>query len=66
MPKTHANTARIGGPGAIHEGRRHPEKSDPRRQHPAARKGPARSGVSGGGGEPDTHHTHDPAGKAGR
>jgi hypothetical protein len=58
-------TERIGGPGASHENRRHPEKSRPRGAHPAETKSTKHSGVSGGGGEPDRHHSHDPRGKAG-
>jgi hypothetical protein len=65
MPEKHKDTARIGGPGASHENRKHPEKSDPRGEHPKATKSTRHSGVSGGGGEPDSHHSHDPAGKAG-
>ncbi len=56
---------RIGGPGASHENRRHPEKSRPRGKQPEAGKSTRHSGVSGGGGEPDRRHSHDPAGKAG-
>lgn len=65
MPEKHPNAERLGGPGASHENRRHPEKSQPRGPHPADGKSTQHSGVSGGGGEPDRHHTHDPAGKAG-
>ena len=50
MPDKHPNTERIGGPGT----------------HPSETKGAKYSGKSGGGGEPDSHHTHDPAGKAGK
>src|SRR5438105_13557748 len=65
MPKKHPNTERIGGPGASHENRRHPEQSQPRGNKPADTKSWRHSGVSGGGGEHDPHHTHDPKGKAG-
>jgi len=50
-------TIRQGGPGASHENAKVPLKvekppaDDGRRQH---------SNVSGGGGERDKHHTHDP------
>ena len=53
---------RQGGPGASHEDAKAPlriEKppaDDPRRGH---------SAVSGGGGERDSHHTHDPEKKGG-
>ena len=63
MPRKHPNAARIGGPGASHENRRAPKKSQPRGPHPLRRKSTRNSGVSGGGGEPDRHHAHDPRGK---
>lgn len=56
----HPNTERIGGPGASHENRKHPEKSNKRGEHPLASQSTKHSGVSGGGGEPDAHHTRDP------
>lgn len=65
MPEKHPDAERIGGPGASHENRRDPDKTKPRGPHPAETKSPRHTGVSGGGGEPDSHHTHDPAGKAG-
>jgi hypothetical protein len=51
-----ANTIRQGGPGASHENAKQPLRvtkppaDDGRREH---------SRVSGGGGEPDSHHSHD-------
>jgi hypothetical protein len=63
--KKNQATERIGGPGASHENRKHPEKSRPRGPHPAETKSTKHSGVSGGGGEPDRHHSHSPSGKAG-
>lgn len=39
---------RIGGPGASHEDRRHPERSRPRRPAPEPTKSTRHSGVSGG------------------
>jgi hypothetical protein len=65
MPDKHPNTARIGGPGASHENRKHPEKSQPRGPHPIDEQSTKHSGVSGGGGEPDSHHRHDPRDKGG-
>jgi hypothetical protein len=60
MPRKNPATERIGGPGASHENHKHPEKS-----HSNRRSRPdtdfQRSVVSGGGGESDSHHTHDPA-----
>jgi len=58
-------TERIGGPGASHENRKHPEKSKARGRHPLETQSTKQSGVSGGGGEPDIHHSQDPRGKAG-
>ncbi|HWL70124.1 MAG TPA: hypothetical protein VNS22_17300 [Geminicoccus sp.] len=66
MPSKHENTERIGGPGASHENRKEPEKSKPRGPHPAERTPEGRSRVSGGGGELDVHHQHNPDGKAGK
>ena len=65
MPKKHRDTERIGGPGASHENRKQPEKSQPRGAPPEAEKSTRHSGVSGGGGEPDRHHSHSARGKAG-
>jgi hypothetical protein len=65
MPDKHHDAERIGGPGASHENRKHPEKSQPRGDAPADTKSRRHSGVSGGGGEGDAHHGHDPSGKAG-
>lgn len=53
---------RQGGPGASHENAKAPltvekPQADPENRH--------RSGVSGGGGERDRHHTHEPAKKGG-
>jgi hypothetical protein len=63
--KKNPATERFGGPGASHENRKHPEKSQPRGPHPVDKKSTRLSGVSGGGGEPDAHHTHDPRLKGG-
>lgn len=60
MPEKHPNSERIGGPGASHENAKHPERSQPRGLHPIETQSTKRSGVSGGGGEPDAHHTRDP------
>ncbi len=56
------NTIRQGGPGASHENAKapldvkKPPADDPQR---------SRSHVSGGGGERDSHHSHDAADKGG-
>jgi hypothetical protein len=65
MPGKHPETARVGGPGAAHENRKQPKKSRARGPHPTLKKSTRHSGISGGGGEPDKHHSHDPRGKAG-
>jgi len=61
MPGKHPNTERWGGPGASHEDRSKPmpEKRDPRA--PGEPTNTRHSHVSGGGGERDIHHSHDPA-----
>jgi hypothetical protein len=59
MPEKHPNTERIGGPGASHENRKHPDKTQERGPPPNDKKPWRHSGVSGGGGEHDSHHTHD-------
>lgn len=54
------NSIRQGGPGASHENAKAPLEKPPaddsQRSH---------SRISGGGGERDSHHTHDAAGKGG-
>jgi hypothetical protein len=70
MPDKHQHTGRFGGPGSSHQDREHPGKN---RQPTGHKKGGSRegphpdeptntdaSGVSGGGGERDYHHTHTP------
>ncbi|TNC52307.1 hypothetical protein FHG66_01835 [Rubellimicrobium rubrum] len=49
------NTIRQGGPGASHENAKAP--LDPKKPGEAADN--HRSGKSSGGGEKDSHHTHD-------
>jgi hypothetical protein len=58
MPEKHAAADRVGGPGASHKNRQHPEKTSKQAE---LKQTDARSDVSGGGGENDAHHTHDPA-----
>lgn len=66
MSDKHPNSERVGGPGAAHENRKEPQKSRPRGQRPEDSHSEKRTGVSGGGGERDSHHTHDPPLKGGR
>ena len=56
------NTIRQGGPGASHENAKAPLEV---KKPPADDPQRTRSKVSGGGGEHDSHHTHDPEKKGG-
>lgn len=63
MPEKNPNTDRWGGPGSSHEDRKDPE---PVKGPPRSRGEPTNtrfSHVSGGGGERDRHHGHDPRAK---
>ncbi len=74
MPDKHPNTNRHhGGPGSSHENADKPEPEAARsgsggRDNNPPKPGAATSGdsshVSGGGGERDKHHTHDPKTKS--
>jgi hypothetical protein len=66
MPHKHPNTERIGGPGASHENRKHPEKTMRQNEHPTQSHPAKHSKISGGGGEKDAHHTHSPPLKGGK
>jgi hypothetical protein len=57
------NTIRNGGPGASHENAK--QAPDPKKSESNATQR-NRSKVSGGGGERDSHHTHDPDKKGGQ
>jgi len=57
-----AATIRQGGPGASHENAKKPLEI---KKPPAESDLKARSKVSGGGGERDSHHTHDAEKKGG-
>jgi hypothetical protein len=60
MPRKTPNADRWGGPGASHENRDKP-KPDPVVKDPDDPDRYSRhSKVSGGGGEADVHHAHDP------
>lgn len=56
------NTIRQGGPGASHENAKAPKSVS---KPPADNDQRRHSQVSGGGGERDKHHTHDPEQKGG-
>ena len=55
------SSIRQGGPGASHENAKAPLDV----KKPAADRPDQRSGVSGGGGEADRHHSHAPEQKGG-
>lgn len=59
--KTRASI-RHGGPGASHENAKEPLVIE---KPPADSDQRSRSKISGGGGERDSHHTHDPEKKGG-
>ena len=52
-----------GGPGSSHQDATEPHQPERRAPPPGAPTNSDRSRVSGGGGERDRHHTHDPATK---
>jgi hypothetical protein len=60
--KKTAASIRQGGPGASHENTKAPLDV---KKPPADSDNRTRSKVSGGGGEKDRHHTHDPERKGG-
>ena len=62
MPKDNADTDRsAGGPGSSHQGGNHGHTHrESGRTIPGAPTNGPKSQVSGGGGERDSHHTHDP------
>jgi hypothetical protein len=66
MPRKDPDTIRQGGPGASHEDRSEglPKKAKGSPDRPDRLD--EKSRVSGGGGEADSHHTHDPVKKGGR
>ncbi len=72
MTKDTPHADRFGGPGSSHQDRTQPDATDQPTGHkgggnragtppaPGEPTNPERSRVSGGGGERDRHHTHDP------
>ncbi|SEP81198.1 hypothetical protein SAMN05216548_101549 [Faunimonas pinastri] len=65
MPDKHSDPENFGGPGSSHQDRKHPEKSNGPGKGPLHDQSTRQSGVSGGGGEPDKHHSHDAGDKSG-
>lgn len=65
MPRKHPRTERFGGPGASTENARtgvssKRPKAETGQDKVNGRRNPHHSAISGGGGELDSHHTHDP------
>jgi hypothetical protein len=63
MPHKNPHTDRFGGPGSSQQDRKHPEKGTGVHDDQPAAGAPTSgrdSKVSGGGGERDKHHSHDP------
>lgn len=54
-----------GGPGSSHQDATKPEVEQRHGPEPRQRRTDSRSNVSGGGGEQDRHHSHDPERKGG-
>ena len=55
---------RYGGPGSSHQNRAEPAPPEHAGPKPGEPTNPPRSRISGGGGERDIHHTHDPKTKS--
>jgi hypothetical protein len=65
MPEKHPATDRHhGGPGSSQQDAKKPEAPREAHPHPGEPTNPDRSRVSGGGGERDRHHSHDPLRKS--
>lgn len=65
MSSKHPNTERFGGPGSSRQDRDHPEKFAKREgPNPGEPTNSRSSLISGGGGERDKHHSHDPRHKS--
>jgi hypothetical protein len=62
MPRKNPNAKRFGGPGSSRQDRQHPEKfkKNDNSPRPGAPTSTRSSKISGGGGERDKHHSHDP------
>lgn len=63
MPDKHPNSERWGGPGASHEDRTKPKPDPMVKDADDPDHINKHSKVSGGGGEADVHHAHDPGRK---
>ena len=63
MSKDRSPDRSHGGPGSSHQDAAKPKDDERHGPEPRQRRTPERSRVSGGGGEHDKHHTHDPRAK---
>ncbi len=63
MPDKHPNTERWGGPGASHEDRSEPVEKRSDHRTPGEPTNTKYSHQSGGGGERDVRHSHEPDAK---
>ena len=63
-PKAPQTDRSRGGPGSSHQDASEPNPPEHREPRPGQPTNPNRSRVSGGGGERDKHHTHDPKTKS--
>jgi hypothetical protein len=63
--KTETANRHHGGPGSSHQRPDRPDPTEDRGAEPGQPTNSTRSRVSGGGGEQDRHHTHDPHRKGG-
>ena len=66
MPAKHPNTIRHGGPGASGENAKRPPPGERAGPLPGQPTSGRNSRISGGGGERDSHHTHNPRDKGKR
>jgi hypothetical protein len=64
MAKDRSRDRFQGGPGSSHKDATKPDADARHGPEPRQRRTPARSRISGGGGERDKHHTHDPRTKS--
>lgn len=65
MARKTDRTERFGGPGSSQQDRTRPEKSTKEKMPaPGSPTSTRSSKVSGGGGERDKHHSHDPKSKS--
>jgi hypothetical protein len=62
MPRKNSEAERFGGPGSSSQDRSHPEKTREKvsSPEPGSPTNSRSSKVSGGGGERDMRHSHDP------